>query len=168
MITFYVLAFLSVYGAVQAVLRKNPVTCALHLALSMVAIAGLFFHLGALFIAGVQLAVYAGAVTVLFVMIVMLFDHTEEVKISSVQTRPYAFLKAFFCVFIFGLLAGHIPHSVGVLNKILDPERVKTIELSKFLFSKYVLLFEWLGWLLLIVAVGVVILSRGVKSDFDH
>ena len=160
MLMFYLLSMLVIYGAIQAVLRKSPVTCALHLALAMTALSGLFFKLGAHFIAGVQLAVYAGAVMVLFVMVIMLFDSSgaknEDFKINNID-----FLKAVLCSAGFGVLSGTAPHSIGVVNKLTLPEPVATKSLAAILFSDYVFLFEWLGLLLLIIAVGVVVLSRG-------
>ena len=160
MLMFYVLSLLAVYGALQAVLRTNPVTCALHLALAMTALSGLFFKLGAHFIAGVQLAVYAGAVMVLFVMVIMLFD-SSSAKSEAFKINNFDFFKAVLCAVGFGILSGTAPHSIGVVNKLVLPEAVSTKSLAGLLFSEYVFLFEWLGLLLLIIAVGVVVLSRG-------
>lgn len=159
---FYVLATLSVYGALQSVLRKNPVTCALHLALSMVALSGLFFYMGAHFIAGVQLVVYAGAVMVLFVIVIMLFDTSKIVF----HKETFLYLgKAILCIATVGLLSGVISSSIGFLNKVILPEVIPTKSIAFALFSNYLFLFEWMGLLLLIVAVGVVILSKGKEND---
>ncbi len=158
--TFYFLSTLILYGAMGTVFKKNPIACALHLALTMIALAGLFFQLGAQFIAGVQLVVYAGAVMVLFVLVVMLFDNTQKQKEDSVLKTPFLALKTFICVFILGLLSGVIPHSVGTMTKIVSPRVTSTQELAYILFSDYVFLFEWLGLLLLVIAVGIVLLSR--------
>ena len=155
---FYMLSFLAVYGSLNAVLRKNSVTCALHLALSMVALAGLFFRMGAQFIAGVQLVVYAGAVMVLFVMVIMLFDTKTEKETFHLSKLT---AKACFCIVTLGLLSGVISSSVGFINKVVIPEVVPARSLAFNLFSNYVFLFEWLGLLLLIIAVGVVVLSKG-------
>ena len=165
MLIFYFLSFLVLYGAINAVLRKDPIVCALHLVLSMMGLSGLFFHLGAHFVAGVQLVVYAGAAMVLFVMVIMLFDFKKESQhIFSIQS----FWKLLICAFVFGLLAGNVMHATGALNQIITPEVVETQKLSMLLFSNYILLFEWLGLLLLIIAVGVVILTRGKKDDFNN
>jgi len=158
---FYTLSFLALYGAVSAVFRKNPITCALHLALTMVALAGLFFNLGAYFIAGAQLVVYAGAVMVLFVMVVMLFDYQ---KTSKPKENKYLAIKIFISVFMLGALSGVIPHSTGFTSKIATPEVTSTKSLASLLFSDYVLFFEWIGVLLMIVAIGVVLLSRSEDS----
>lgn len=161
-IIFYILSTLAVYGAINTVIRKNLVTCALHLVVSMISLSGLFFHLGAHFIAGVQLVVYAGAVMVLFVMVIMLFDDSIEKESTSkldLKARLVG-LKALLCVSIFGLLTGIIPHSVGDLNKLIAPDIVQTKSIAHVLFTQYIFVFEWLGLLLLIIAVGVVVLTR--------
>ncbi len=154
---FYVLSFLALYGALNTIFRKNPITCALHLALTMVALAGLFFNLGAYFVAGVQLVVYAGAVMVLFVMVVMLFDNKKN---SEPKEHRHLAAKVFISVFMLGVLSGVIPHSTGFTNNIVTPEVTPTKSLATLLFTDYVLFFEWIGVLLMIVAVGVVLLSR--------
>ena len=158
---FYTLSFLALYGALNTIFRKNPITCALHLALTMVSLAGLFFNIGAYFVAGVQLVVYAGAVMVLFVMVVMLFDNK---KTSEPKEPRHLAVKVFISVFMFGVLSGVIPHSTGFTNNIVTPEVTSTKSLSALLFSDYVLFFEWIGVLLMIVAVGVVLLSRSEDS----
>lgn len=158
---FYTLSFLALYGALNTIFRKNPITCAMHLALTMVALAGLFFNIGAYFIAGVQLVVYAGAVMVLFVMVVMLFDNKQT---SETKDNKHMAVKVFISVFMLGILSGVIPHSTGFTNKIVAPEVTPTKSLATLLFSDYVLFFEWIGVLLMIVAVGVVLLSRSEDS----
>ena len=158
---FYLLSILAVFGALGAVLRKNPIIGAMHLALAMTALAGLYFSLGARFVAAVQLAVYAGAVMVLFVMVIMLFS--EEALFKEEKTASAA--KAVLCMILFGLLSGVMSSSVGFLNKAASPEVISTQSLAFTLFSKYVFLFEWLGFLLLIIAVGVVVLSKGRGQD---
>ena len=157
--TFYLLSAVALYGALGTVFNKNPITCALHLAMTMISLAGLFFQLGAQFIAGVQLVVYAGAVMVLFVLVVMLFDSQKQ-KEESVLNSPFLGVKTFICVFILGLVSGVIPYSVGTITKIVSPKPTSTKELATLLFSDYIFLFEWLGFLLLVIAVGVVLLSR--------
>ena len=166
-VMFYILSFLTVYGALNAVLRKNLVTCALHLAVSMVALSGLFFQMGAYFIAGVQLVIYAGAVMVLFVMVIMLFD-VQQKEDCFYEKKTLSIGKGALCIIVLGLLSGVVSSGIGFLNKVVIPETVPTKSLAFTLFSKYVFVFEWLGLLLLIIAVGVVILSKGEENDFHN
>ena len=133
------------------------VVCALHLAGSMLALAGLFFILGAPFIAGVQVVVYAGAVMVLFVMVVMLFDLKKKTQAHFSQGL---WLKLSSLFFLTGLIAGLFPLSLNVLQPLSTKElkTSSTKELAHLLFTEYVLAFEVLGIFLLLIAVGVAVL----------
>lgn len=156
---FYLFSVFVLYGAFGAVVYRNLVVCALHLAGSMLALAGLFFILGAHFLAAVQVIVYAGAVMVLFVMVVMLFDLKKED--NPLFTRSM-FLKTACNLFLAGLIAGGLPFSLRLFQST-DFENIQitsTKNLASLLFSKYIFLFEVIGVLLLLIAVGVVVLCR--------
>ena len=162
-ILFYLLATAVVVFSLGVLFNSNPLYSALQLALSMISMAGLYYGLGAKFIAGVQMIVYAGAVMVLFVMVLMLFDLRREQR---------AFNKGVFSAFIkwfsAGLFAGLVVMSIGFsTDMILSDARVKeataefsTRDLAKVVYSNYVAEFEILGVILLVVAVGVVVVSR--------
>src|ERR1051325_1737132 len=103
-ILFYIFAALTLicgFLVVANPLSRNPVTSAMFLVLTIVSLAGLFVLLGAFFLAAVQVLVYAGAVMVLFLFVIMLLDLTEGARRK---------LK------VFGLVAGVI--SVGALAAI--------------------------------------------------
>lgn len=156
---FILFSIFVLYGAVITVIHKDLVICALHLAGSMLALAGLFFILGAHFIAGVQVIVYAGAVMVLFIMVVMLFDLK---KVNPILFSSGMGPKLGLLFFLTGLIAGVFPLSLHVLKPLLA-ENIKatsTKELAYLLFTKYVFIFEVLGVLLLLIAVGVAVLCR--------
>jgi NADH-quinone oxidoreductase subunit J len=161
---FWFLAVLTVGCGLAVVLFPNPVHSALSLVMAMVGITGLFILLGAYFIAGVQLIVYAGAVMVLFVMVLMLFDLKEEEHTFSKGQVSGAFKLA-----AVGMLAGLI---IGALalgsSQVADANLEEASQLSTdgsralghVLFTKHVFSFEALGVLLLVVAVGAVALAR--------
>lgn len=158
-VSFILLSSLVLYGAVLTVVHKDMVVCALHLAGSMLALAGLFFILGAHFIAGVQVVVYAGAVMVLFVMVVMLFDLKRK---NYILFSRGVWLKLASLFFLTGLVAGVFPLSLHLFRPF-SAEAVKVVstkKLSHLLFTEYVLAFEVLGVLLLLIAVGVAVLCR--------
>ena len=94
-IIFYFLAFGIVLSAAAVVLVANPIYSALFLSITMVTLAFVFFLLKAYFIGAVQLAVYAGAVMVLFVMVLMLFDLKKE-KEAFTKGAFSGFLKMHF------------------------------------------------------------------------
>ena len=73
LVIFYVFACITLFAGLGVLLHPNPIMCALHLVAAMIGIAGLFFNLKAPFIAAVQIMVYAGAVMVLFLFVVMIF-----------------------------------------------------------------------------------------------
>jgi NADH-quinone oxidoreductase subunit J len=162
-ILFYMIATAIVVFSLSVLFNPNPLFSALNLALCMISLAGLYYGLGAKFIAGVQLIVYAGAVMVLFVMVLMLFDIRREREAFS--RGPIAtFFKIFSALAFLGVVAVSVGFSVDM---VLSDPRVKeatqafsTKDLAKILYTDYVFAFEVLGVALLVVAVGAVVLSR--------
>ena len=160
-ILFYVLAFLTLACGVLVVANpfsRNPVTSAMFLVLTIISMAGLFVLLNAFFLAAVQILVYAGAVMVLFLFVIMLLDLKEEQRRKANQ---------------FGWVTGII--SVGAILAIflraifenggrggLNPPALEgaTHSLGKMLFNDYLLPFEILSVLLLVAMVGVILLSK--------
>jgi NADH-quinone oxidoreductase subunit J len=154
------------FSAVAVVTFTNPVFSAVSLIMTMIAVAGLFATLNAFFLAGVQLIVYAGAVAVLFVMVLMLFDLKQENKAFSKGMFSGA-AKLIAAGIFAGLLAGAIfisselfPHTAP--NSIVsNPTGIaSTKALGTILFTQYIFSFESLGLLLLVIAIGAVALAR--------
>jgi NADH-quinone oxidoreductase subunit J len=163
-IGFYSLAFFLVFFAYQVITVPNPIHSALYLALTMIGLAAAFFNLGAHFIAGVQLIVYAGAVMVLFVMVLMLFDLRAEIRSFSRGLISGA-LKVISAAVIAGIAMGVASSSIGIIEReapAMPPEMSADVtkQLGLLLYTKYLFAFEVLGVLLLVVAVGVVGVSR--------
>ena len=162
-ILFWFLAALTVGSALTVIRVVNPIYCALALAMTMIGVSALFVTLGAYFLAGVQVIVYAGAVTVLFVMVLMLFDLKHEVLAFS-RGKVAGIVKVSSAAALMGLIIGaifltfHDDSQKGF--KVLDVTVDSTKELSKILFTQYVFGFEALGLLLLIIAIGAVALAR--------
>lgn len=162
---FWLLAAVTLIGGLTVVLVSNPIYSALSLAMAMVGAAALFATLGAYFIAGVQLIVYAGAVLVLFVMVLMLFDLRTELATFS-RGKITGALK----IATVGMLAGYLAGAFyPLLEKAAEPATTQaagaateaaTTNLGILLFTKYVFGFEALGALLLVIAIGVVGLAR--------
>ena len=157
---FYTFAFLTlVFGflVIANPFSRNPVTSAMFLVLTIVSLAGLFVLLHAFFLAAVQVLVYAGAVMVLFLFVIMMLDLKAEER-RKIKT--------------FGIVGGLI--SVGsilaiflssLLNAPLGATESPgleggTVPLGRLLFTRYLLPFEIVSVLLLVAIVGVVLLSR--------
>jgi NADH-quinone oxidoreductase subunit J len=163
-IPFYTLAFLVLFFAYNTITSANTIHCALHLAITMINLAFIFFALNSPFIGGVQLVVYAGAVMVLFVMVLMLFDLKTEVRAFS-RGLFSSFLKVASSGFLAGIIIVGVLMSTDMLDVNSEAARgvVKasnSTDIALLLFNQYVFAFEVLGLLLLLVAVGAVAVSR--------
>jgi len=163
---FWFLAFACVAGALGVLLMTNPIHCALSLVMTMVCVAAVFVTLQAYFLAGVQLIVYAGAVMVLFVMVLMLFDLKNEIQAFS-RGRIRGAIKIGAVGILAGLIVGAAARALvvtktsGAAVAAQASTAIGAIRpLAETLFFDYVLGFEILGVLLLVIAVGTVALSR--------
>lgn len=158
---FYMLALFLIFFAYKVISSPNPIHSALYLVLTMIGLAACFYNLGAHFIAGVQMIVYAGAVMVLFVMVLMLFDLKAEIRAFSRGLISGA-LKVMSAALLAGLALGAANSSVSILEEPASNSVTvdATKQLGILLYTKYLFAFEILGVLLLVVAVGVVAVSR--------
>lgn len=169
---FYFLAAVTIISGLTVILQSNPIFCSLALAMTMIAVAGIFASMNAWFVAGVQLIVYAGAVMVLFVMVLMLFDLKDEVRAFS-RGLVSGFLKIASVAVIVGVISAAVWMSADTLfSSSATVTQVSgtasTKALADLLFKKYLFSFEVMGALLLIIAIGVVALSRiegGTHAD---
>jgi NADH-quinone oxidoreductase subunit J len=157
---FYLFAFLTLvcgFLVVANPFSRNPVTSAMFLVLTIVWLAGLFVLLHAFFLAAVQVLVYAGAVMVLFLFVIMLLNLKEEerrkLKILGVIGAVIA-VGAIMLIFLKAL-------AVTPLDADMTPRLSgNTADLGRLLFTQYLLPFEIVSVLLLVAVVGVVLLSK--------
>ena len=160
---FYIFAALTVFAGLGVLLHPNPIMCALHLVAAMIGISGLFFNLNAPFIAAVQIMVYAGAVIVLFLFVIMIFDLKEEGRRIFSYGAVANFLKILFAGLFAGLLLSSILFKVHRFGYLIPDKLAPQFEvrnLAKVMFTDYVFAFEVLGLLLLVIPIGTVALSR--------
>src|SRR5262245_20157728 len=136
---------------------QNPVTSAMFLALTIASLAGLFVQLHAFFLAAVQVLVYAGAVMVLFLFVIMLLDLKAE---ERRKIRRLALAGGVVAVGSFlGIFLAALAHSP--MSGTTSPElEGSTLDLGRLLFTQYLLPFEVVSVLLLVAMVGVVLLSK--------
>lgn len=171
---FWLLALLTIVSGLAVILMTNPIYSALCLAMTMVSVAAIFVTLNAYFLAGVQLIVYAGAVMVLFVMVLMLFDLKHELQ-AFTRGRVSGAVKIATVGILSGLLAGAlfgthflVGASVADADKSLAPAQAAITPISEELFLKNIFGFEILGILLLVIAVGTVALSRSKGGTHER
>jgi NADH-quinone oxidoreductase subunit J len=159
-ILFYILAFLTlVFGflVIANPFSRSPVTSAMFLVLTIITLAGLFVLLHAYFLAAVQVLVYAGAVMVLFLFVIMLLDlGSEEQRRIKILAGVGGVASA--CLLLVIFLRNLLKVPLGAT----EPPSVEggTFVLGKLLFTQYVLPFEIVSLLLLVAMVGVVLLSK--------
>jgi NADH-quinone oxidoreductase subunit J len=162
-VVFWLLSALTVFFAGFTVTRRNPVTAVMSLVATFFFVAAIYATLSAHFLAILQVLVYAGAIMVLFIFVVMILNR-EEVspvsfrvgKILGVLGGLYLFIK--FCrIADQGLpVAGNIPESYGTVGSIGD-----------LLFRDFLYPFEAISLLLLVAIVGGVIVSRSHQKEVD-
>ena len=159
---FLVLAAAAVAGAVSLILQRHPIHSALSLIVVMVALAGLYLLQGAEFVAAVQIIVYAGAIMVLFVFVVMLLNAGEEERANV--SRLARFVGVPLGIVFLLEVAYWIGRATAHLGAT-PPEMVSTRDLSSLLFREYVFPFELTSFLILIALLGALVLARREDSD---
>jgi NADH-quinone oxidoreductase subunit J len=160
-ILFWVLSALMLGSAVCVVLFRNPVNSAMCLVLSFLALAALYVTLDAFFIGIIQVLVYAGAVMVLFLFIIMLLDLKAEARRRlnlAALTGGLAVLLGF--VVLIAQVVKSLPSSGEPFPTLSRSGYSDVSDVGMALFSGFNLPFQVIGVLLLVATVGVVILSR--------
>jgi len=157
---FYLFAGLTLLCGTLVVINpfsRNPVTSAMFLLLSIASMAGLFVLLHAFFMAAIQILVYAGAVIVLFLFVIMLLDLPAETRRRFNKAALGMGLAAVGALAI--VLVAAVCNSG--LGTGLKPEiEGATAPLGRLLFTRFLLPFEIISVLLLVAIVGVVLLSK--------
>jgi len=157
---FYIFAASTLICALMVIgnpFSRNPVTSAMFLVLTIASLAGLFVLLHAFFLAAVQVLVYAGAVMVLFLFVIMLLDLKAE---ERRKVKKFGIAAGLVCVgAILGILLASISRTQFDVqeNPLLEGG---TVPLGSLLFKHYLLPFEIVSLLLLVAMVGVVLLSK--------
>lgn len=159
-ILFYVFGGVAVAASFLAVTRRNPVTAGLLVALALFAMAGLFALLSAHFIAVIQILVYAGAIIVLFIFVIMLLNLGEE-DLRDLGLRPWPFMVvwALLAFLLAGLIGAVRDVGPGLGAAELAPDFGTIAATGQELFTRYLVPFEAISVLLLAAIVGAVVLA---------
>jgi NADH-quinone oxidoreductase subunit J len=160
---FIIFGALAVAGALNLLLQRHPINSALSLVVVMLSLAVLYWSLGAEFLAAAQVIVYAGAIMVLFVFVVMLLNAGEEERTTGSRAAYIAGIPgaaAIFCILTFVFLSER--HALGGSNigGYLNHFTSNISELSTVLFTKLLLPFEVTSVLILVAILGAVVLAR--------
>jgi len=162
-VLFYLFGGIALLAAISVVVQRRVFYSAVSLIVCLCAVAVLYLILEAPFIAAVQIVVYAGAIMVLFLFVIMLLDPFSA-GILKDKKKYLGYLAILFGIILFTLLfpllrsynAAKAPRTPGlVANGIGSAERI-----GQILFKEYLLPFEVTSVLILVAIIGVVVLAK--------
>ncbi|MBI4789083.1 MAG: NADH-quinone oxidoreductase subunit J [Chloroflexi bacterium] len=166
LIVFYLFAGIAVLAALGVIAVRNPVHSALMLAVVFISLAALYVLLNAPFIAAAQVMIYAGAILILFLFVIMLLSPETEHGVGALKAQRWlagAFGAALVVELAVVLWRAALPSATGPYT----PERLAQIgdtqAVGAMLFTDFLLPFEITSMLLLVAVVGVIVLAKKSK-----
>jgi NADH-quinone oxidoreductase subunit J len=169
-IVFLVSAVVAVFGATMMISQRNTVASVLYLILSLAAQAVLYIQLGALFLGAVLIIVYAGAIMVLFLFVVMLLNLRGNQDMGDPPGPVSRFTKYLVSILLVVELVFIIrgvtfdAGTAGIMSMSADTfGSVKAV--AMLLFTDYLYPFELTGVLLLVAIIAAVVVSKREKED---
>lgn len=165
LLIFYVFAAAALVASALVVIRPKPMHSVLLLIVSFAALAGLYIQLEAPFAAVIQLVIYAGAIMVLFVFVVMLLNaHREDEQLTAAAKGPLRVGVALGAVLVAELVwavTRMAPGTGTTAGKGSDVATLQSVaELGRVLFRDYALAFEVTSILIIVAMVGAVVLAK--------
>ncbi len=172
LVVFVLAAAMVLGGALGVITRSNPVHAALSLVLTLFGIAVMFVSHNAHFLAAVQVIVYAGAIVVLFLFVIMLLgvDRAEDINLEPISAqRPLAAVVGLglMGIVIAAIVAADdvlVSRGSGLSATTVDKPDENVRQLARSIFGDNVFAFELTSVLLLVAVVGTVLMARRVKS----
>ena len=162
-VLFIIFASICVVSSVLMITRPNPVISALFLVLNFAALAGLYLILNAQFIAVAQVIVYAGAIMVFFLFVIMLLNPEKEKRFFEGTPKLRIFIVVIVALVLVQLVYMiFLSRPSDVLTKEVSRSvEAGTIEnIGREMFTNYVLPFEAAGYLLLAATIGALVLAK--------
>ncbi len=165
MLIFLISAVVSVFAAVMMISVRNPVASVLYFILSLVAQAVVYVQLDALFVGAILVIVYAGAIMVLFLFVIMLLNLRGEEDLQSGFDAVSRYTKLLVGLLIaveliFMVKSVLLPGAVGGVLAPVAKDFGSIRPVAKLLFTDYMFPFQLTGVLLTIAVVGAVVLAR--------
>ena len=184
---FYLFALLMVVGGLMVVFMKNPVSSALSMVLSFIGLSGLFIGLNAYFVGILQVLVYAGAIMVLFIFIIMLLDLKDEERHPRKESALAAgiIIPVVILIQLMGVLSSNSDSprtpelelkiasaefsKESIIHKRLQDGRLPDVHLiGQKLFTEYNFPLQVIAVLLVVATVGCVALSKKQTKPVTH
>lgn len=159
-VLFYFFAFIIVASSLGVVMARNPLHGALSLIGGFFALSGIYALLGAHLLAALQVLVYAGAVMVLFVFVIMLLNLKDE-ELGGPKLTKMKFLGAGGLAFAGGLLAVKVLSGLPPIKDLATQPGFGTVaEVGKVIYGPYTMPFEVTSLLLLVSIVSAVVVAK--------
>ena len=158
---FWIFALMTLIFGAGVVINRNPVASALSLVVSFLGLAALFMSLDAFFVGIIQVLVYAGAVMVLFLFIIMLLNlQTEERRRINGLAAAGGIGVALILLVQICFVIGHFQTARQTFPPLARSTTDDVWNIGALLFSNYNLPFQIIGVLVLVATIGVVLLSK--------
>jgi NADH-quinone oxidoreductase subunit J len=160
-ILFWLFAFVMLFFGAAVVINRNPIASALSLVICFMGLSALFMSLDAFFIGIIQVLVYAGAVMVLFLFIIMLLDlrAEERRRINLVAVIGGAAVALALFVQIYSVV-GQLSAAQKPFPPLASAKTDDVHSVGLLLFTNYNLPFQIIGVLVLVATIGVIVLSK--------
>ena len=159
-IFFIAASLLAVFASLAMLISRSPVQSALWLILVMLCVAGLYMTLSAEFIAVVQVLVYAGAIMVLFLFVIMLLNLGASPRVDRLDAKRVIGIMLFTAILAQLIYVTASTSESLSSMEIISDESGSALKIAEELFTRYLLPFEIIGILLLVATVGAVILAK--------
>jgi NADH-quinone oxidoreductase subunit J len=159
---FYVFATIAVLGGLGVILARNPVHSALSLAVVFICLAVMYVLLSAPFIAAAQVMIYAGAILILFLFVIMVLNPRLEIGDALTGQRIGAAVLGIALVVLVtvALVNGRLASVTGPFTPEYIAEKGHTQLIGSLLFTNFLLPFETTSLLLLVAIIGVISLAK--------
>ncbi|MFC1852899.1 NADH-quinone oxidoreductase subunit J, partial [candidate division CSSED10-310 bacterium] len=157
-ILFFFVALFTIGHAMIVVFNKNLVRSAFALLFCFLGVAGLYVFAGADFIAVIQVMVYVGGISILFLFAIMLTSHVTRVELAGELVRKP--MGIIVCIAVGAVLAGLIYSTATGIPSTIEPT---TTAMGNALLDEYLLPFEIVSVLLIMALIGAVVLGRAEK-----
>jgi NADH-quinone oxidoreductase subunit J len=158
---FWIFALVMLGFGAAVVINRNPIASALSLVICFMGLSALFMSLDAFFIGIIQVLVYAGAVMVLFLFIIMLLDLRAETrrKMKVVAVVGGSAVALAFFIQVYSVI-GQLSAAKQPFPPLSSPKMDDVHSVGLLLFSNYNLPFQIIGVLVLVATIGVIVLSK--------
>jgi NADH-quinone oxidoreductase subunit J len=162
-VVFWVLAVLTTFFAGFTITRRNPVTAVMSLVATFFCLAGIYASLSAHFLAVIQVLVYAGAIMVLFIFVIMILNREEVAPFSM---RPLRLLGVLGGIYLLAKLVDVVAVGLPEAAPGVAPDGFGTVAaIGEVLFRDFLFPFEAISVLLLVAIVGGVVVSRSHQKE---